>query len=268
MKQAQDLNQIHNKKNSPLSSDNNFNSSPIKSGSSPSTSDPISRANLALNHASSNEDKTSSSGGVTSKQRALFHEQIVNEMVDEMVTEAFNSSPSKSGSSPSTSDPISRANIALNHTSSNEDKTSSSGGVTSKQTACFRNAIVDEMVDGMVTEALNYAQDAKENSNCTPFTTGNIPSFHSNRTDHSEDGVSARSNYSQTDSSNSRHNVFFECWYLDCLPRPLDMQMRWLAWFPLEEENATVKSAMECGGYHKKGIVQVCIVPSPEPALL
>jgi hypothetical protein len=146
MKQAQDLNQIHNKKNSPLSSDNNFNSSPIKSGSSPSTSDPISRANLALNHASSNEDKTSSSGGVTSKQ-----------------------------------------------------------------TACFRNAIVDEMVDGMVTEALNYAQDAKENSNCTPFTTGNIPSFHSNRTDHSEDGVSARSNYSQTDSSNSRHNVFFEC---------------------------------------------------------
>ena len=64
-----------------------------------------------------------------------------------------------------------------------------------------------------VIEALEYANDAKGNSNHTPYTTGNIPSsFHSDQTDHSKDGASAHSNFSQSDSlKSSEESCYYAC---------------------------------------------------------
>jgi len=112
-------------------------------------------------------------------------------------TRNFNSSPVKSDNSPSTDDAPMSDNAVLNPTSSDENKTRSHSGNAS-----------DTIVGELVTQALKYAQDAKE-SHHTLFTTGNIPRFHSANSLSSytsEDGLSAHSNYS-TDSPESQKDV-------------------------------------------------------------
>lgn len=138
----------------------------------------------------------------------------------------FNSSPIKSGSSPSSDEPTT-LDITVNPTSSSENKSSpssgsgeprtinksspssgscepSSGSAEGGQTASLSSG--DAIVDEMVMEASKYVQDAKENSGT--------------RTGQSEGVVSVHSHYSRTNDPESNEDM--TPWYA-CLKLHLTM---------------------------------------------
>ena len=170
LKQAQELKHTHDGlQSSPESSDDtqktkgsDFNSSPIKSGSSPSSDEPTT-LDITVKQSSSSENKSSPSSG-------SGEPRTINK-----------SSPSSGSGEPS------------------------SGSAEGGQTASLSSG--DAIVDEMVMEALKYAQDAKENSGHSAATTGNIPSFHSTRTGQSEGGVSVHSYYSRADDPESNEDM-------------------------------------------------------------